>query len=124
MINLDEILSSPSLTEGRTYKQVLQRAYAYVEPHDQWTQGTFARDDCGVSVKPRDPRAMCWCLMGAIACSSNAYGLIPPAIIKYLTSMKDYLYPDRFDSVGSMNDYLDHASVLAFLKVCVDNIPD
>lgn len=134
MINLDVLLGTPALTSGQTYKQVLQRALVFIEPQDQWTQNAFARDDSGHWVKPRDPRAMCWCLMGSIAHCSNELGLIPPQLIKYMTAMKDHFYPSHvddsgnevggFDSLGTMNDYLDHASVLGFLRACIDNIPD
>lgn len=32
-----------------------------------WTQGSAAHDQHGNCVEPRDPRATCWCILGAIA---------------------------------------------------------
>jgi hypothetical protein len=45
---------------------VLRRARALIADPARWTEGRLARDAAGRSVKPNDPRATQWCVVGAI----------------------------------------------------------
>lgn len=133
MVDLDALVAdTPRLTGGRSYKQVLADARSLLDEEGRWTQGTFARAELGVPVKPIDPTARCWCLLGAVARCSNEYGIIPPQLLNYLTEsvharfgfVEHELYTDgtpipRFVTIGDMNDYLDHAGIIAFLDECI-----
>lgn len=44
-----------------------RRVRALLAEPERWTQTYLARDANGVGVNTRDPRAACWCLMGAIS---------------------------------------------------------
>lgn len=44
--------------------QILNEAAAYI--HRGWVKGEFAEDADGNGVEPTSPRAVCWCLAGAI----------------------------------------------------------
>jgi hypothetical protein len=115
-IDLDALTSnSLALTNGRTYRQVLVDARTLIGKHENWTQGAFARDPRGGGVRPKDPGACCWCLLGAVAVSSNPFGLIPPPLMQYLDHYMHELYGDRFSNLGEMNDYIDHEGTLRFL---------
>lgn len=37
-----------------------------LEAPERWTQGTYSKSESGDSVYPRNPAAVCWCLLGAI----------------------------------------------------------
>jgi hypothetical protein len=125
MINIDHLMATPgSLTMGRTYKQVLVDARNLIAVRDRWTQEAHARDSEGHNVRPRDPRARCWCLLGAVAWSSNELGIIPPPLLTFIESMVPYhCGKDRFMGPGSMNDYFNHESVLSFLDHAIDQFP-
>ncbi|WP_158877015.1 DUF6197 family protein [Antarcticirhabdus aurantiaca] len=43
-----------------------------------WTQGATARDAEGFRCVPRDPRAECWCLLGAAVAVAVAKGITDP----------------------------------------------
>jgi hypothetical protein len=123
MLNLDELTKNPlQLTEGRSYKQVLEDSYFLIYPEERWTQGCHARDKRGEGVKPGSTDAVCWCLLGSVARSSNRFALIPGPLLTFLEEMCVHLYQDRFQSVGALNDYLDHESVLVFLKACINQL--
>lgn len=133
MIDINKLMGTGALTEGQTYKQILQRARHHIEDPNRWTQRAFARNGMGFTVKPRDEHACCWCLLGSVAFCSNSFGLTPPPLLRYMEDMMKHLYGDRFDphketddigTIGKMNDYVDHEEVLFFLKACIDNIPD
>lgn len=55
--------SEPSLT---SVMQVLASASELLADPAKWTQGTLARDASGKSVSIEDPRAVCFCSLGAI----------------------------------------------------------
>lgn len=116
MISLDHLVANPSsLTGGASYRGVLERARGLLGEHERWAQGVFARDVNGVPVKPRDPGACCWCLLGAIAACSNELGISPPALLRYLEETMHFTYKDQFATLGEMNDYVSHELILAFL---------
>lgn len=42
-----------------------------------WTKGVLARNADDFEVEPRDPRAACWCLAGAVTKVAGDYIVIP-----------------------------------------------
>lgn len=117
MISIDALMQSDALTNGRTMTDILSSAYQRIQDPSRWTQNCYARNSERRMVKPIDPSACCWCLLGAIAVESNGYGFIPPTIDRYLTQRMAEQYESYgFSSLGEMNDYFDHATVLQFLQ--------
>lgn len=125
MINLDQIMATPgSLTCGQTYEIVLRRTRERLADPENWTQEAHARDEYGHPVKPRSPRACCWCLLGGVAWASNGLGIIPPPLLVFLEEMMIHVFgPDKFASVGAMNDYVSHDVVLNFLDTSLSQFP-
>ena len=125
MINIDAMMATPgSLTRGRTYKQVLIDAREHISDINRWTQQAYARDEEGNNVRPRDPKACCWCMLGAVAYCSNDVGIIPPPLLSFLEQMVPFhCGKDKFVGPGSMNDYYNHESVLSFLDHAIDLFP-
>lgn len=115
-ISLDYLIANPSiLTGGMSYRQVLERARSLLSDQDRWAQGVFARDRNGVQVKPRDPNACCWCLLGAIAICSNELGISPPDLLRYLDGLMHFMFQDQFSNLGELNDYVSHELIIEFL---------
>lgn len=120
-MNLDTLVADAGLmTNGRSYRDVILGAYQLIEDPERWLQGTFARGVDGHDVTPVDPRACRRCVLGAVACSSNELGFIPPPLMRFLDQMLVHLYKDQFASVGEMNDYVSHSLVLEYLRACLD----
>lgn len=83
--------------------------------------GAPACDDQGNRVKPLDPRATHWCLVGAIAKFSPG-GLIPYNILRHIDACyvefdpilsKDFTFSDLYDQVFS------HEQVLQFFDFLI-----
>ena len=53
--------------------EVLRAARGRIEVPERWTKGKFAKNECGQEVYYRDPKAACWCTMGAICAVTNCY---------------------------------------------------
>jgi hypothetical protein len=51
---------------------VLERAAALIEPPGAWTQGEYARNECGSPRAWDDPDAACFCARGAIYRASRS----------------------------------------------------
>jgi hypothetical protein len=49
-----------------TVADILNKAADLIEPEGAWTQGAWQRGRSGREVKPDSPRAVCWCVGGAI----------------------------------------------------------
>lgn len=117
MISLDSFVATPgALTRGNSYKSILERAFSILKDPERWTQGGHARAPDGELVKPKDPRACKWCLLGAVAIESNELAMIPPPLMRFLDQMVAYIYGDKFVSVGEMNDYIDHDLLIDFMS--------
>lgn len=117
MIQLDAIRLTPgALTGGATWKEILVRVRVRLADPDRWTQSAFAREiDHRTLVKPGDPRACCWCLLGAIARESNPYFISPPDLLSYLDGQRSKIHGEKFNSLAELNDYVDHQTLLEFL---------
>ena len=119
-IDLDAMVSTPSfLTEGKTYKQVVEKVRFILSDGSRWTQKAFARDRSGQPTETTNPSACCWCLLGAFAVSSNSMGFTPPPLLKFLQQMLVFHYGEQFGSLGEFNDYVSHKILLEFLDTCL-----
>lgn len=120
MIDLDNLVANPGLlTGGRSYAQVLTDVRNLLADQDKWNQGTFAVDVEGAPVGPTNPNACRWCLLGALARCSSDLGITPPQLLRYVQDMMHFKYQDKFATVGEMNDYIDHSSLLIFIDQCL-----
>lgn len=125
MINIDYLMATPgALTGGRTYEEVLAAARERIADPDRWTQEAHARTQGCVPCRPRDPKAHCWCMLGAIAYESNSHGIIPPPLTTFLQDVMVWKFgKDKFSGLGPMNDYLSHTHVLDFMDTALDQFP-
>jgi hypothetical protein len=94
-----------------TTLETLKAARQTLTPLEAWTKGDNARDQDGARVDPQDPRATCWCLIGAIAMQGH-YSSVASYEIRQ-TLVKD----GRCDSIAAFNDDPDttHDDVLGLL---------
>lgn len=60
-----------SSSEALKPSEVLAKAADLIEPEGAWTQREYARDSNGAYTTSRDPRAVCWCALGAIIRASD-----------------------------------------------------
>lgn len=122
-VDLDALLGSPgALTGGRTFKEVLDSAIELIADPSRWTQKAHARDEQGRNVKPRDPRAVCWCGIGALAKCSNVYGIVHPEMLRYLDNFVEWKHPNLFDGFQDFQDYFRHDIVIALLREASSNM--
>jgi len=72
---------------------------------ERWTQHAMARDHHGLKTDPKDPKAVCWCLMGAvIKCYESEKGEI-------VKKLQEQIY-----SLFAFNDNSSHEMVLKLVK--------
>jgi hypothetical protein len=113
----------PATVQARPLNDVLRDARELLSVEDRWVQNALAVSVARyydprnytpslTRVKPTDPEAARWCLLGAVAKYSNAIGLVPPSTLQYL----DHLATRHGRvSIEELNDNVDHAGLLAFL---------
>ena len=105
--------------DRRVVHQVLRRVLVRIGTRPRWTQCVFARDRFGSAVHPRDPRAVRWCVSGAVA---REVPNVPPIMFGLQTRVEDELCRAAkaagfSRSMISINDSLDgYPAVLAILK--------
>jgi hypothetical protein len=58
--------------------------------------------------------------LGGVALYSNQWGIIPPQLLTHLEEEQLRQHGPRFASVGQMNDYVSHASILDFLARVIE----
>ncbi len=108
----EDLLNNEALLEGQTMYTVLAKAYTLLLDEARWARHAFARDVEGRIVKPGDPSARCWDIQGAIAVSSNKWGILHPCFMQLLDRLaKDY----DFDNYNEMNDGVEHVDALRIL---------
>ena len=92
------------------------RALLYAK--ERWTQGTFAKDAEGHPIWSQNPKAHCWCLLGAIhkVCPESSIGPMSDYIRSVLKLGND--------SLATWNDAASHIEVKIMLNIAVDLHPD
>lgn len=82
-----------------------------LEAPERWTKLAFARNVDGNGVPPRDSKAICWCLTGAMIKIAPA---CPPFDIEaaVLPMMHRVIAVTNCTALTAFNDDSDHATVL------------
>jgi hypothetical protein len=99
------------------YKDQFEAVYQLIEKPERWTKGWFARTEAGEKVAPRDPRAVCWCVEGALCKILNL-----PTITTAGVDARNEL-ECAYDLDATYNDNRTHADVLALLKRAIERAP-
>lgn len=101
---------------SKTTKQILIEARERISKEENWTKGTMARDTNGYEVGARDPKATCWCSLGAIRAATNE-------------GWADAAYRGFEAVVGNLtivefNDFSTHEQVLAAFDKAIAACPE
>jgi hypothetical protein len=95
---------------------ILRKARSIIEKPENWTQGTFARDESGNAVNPRASAAVCYCSRGALNHVTGGDGVYDGEAYDVLLS----LLSDDYLGVADFNDTNTHAEVLALFDRAID----
>lgn len=100
-----------------TLKAVRRR----LEKPEAWTKGSNARDEDGLSRDPSSPKAVCWCLNGAIWRESTVRGF---TLLADRDRVRDALGFRMYTDVAEWNDeeYRTHAEVLARIDQAIEKV--
>lgn len=77
-----------------------------LESPERWTREAVARDSKGLSTYAEDPKAVCWCLAGAIL---KCY---PEGFVAIMDTFRRLTK----EPIGPWNDAHSHADVLSMVK--------
>lgn len=102
-----------------TTAEILRASLELLEDPDHWTQGVFARDRAGNSVKPWDPDACRWCMEGA----PEKVGFGHPHAVDVTTRLlNDALGRGTNTNAAHYNDATGrrHSEVLAVIRRAID----
>jgi hypothetical protein len=93
--------------------EILRAAKALIEDPDHWVQGTYARpyreaDPVNNHLMGNDPRATCWCSMGALQKALDGFS-IDESWLKYEKTLNKITEPV---SMLTYNDTHTHAEVM------------
>jgi len=108
----DNVSTKPVYTETKLLNlaEYLKAARSLIESPENWTQGTFARNKSGETVRELDPNAVCFCSVGALLRAK--YDLKISKENLPLNTALDYLQTFTNDSVEVYNDSRPHHKVL------------
>jgi hypothetical protein len=97
-----------------TVAEALRAAAALIEPPGAWTKDAFARDDRGHPLSAMSPKAVCWCVHGAL-CNVAQPTLVQDA----LEALFEF---GRIQSVWAWNDapHISQDHVVATLRGAAD----
>jgi hypothetical protein len=100
----------------KTTKEILVEARALIEHPANWTQGELAHDRCGYKAHPNEPRAVCWCAIGALkkVCDGN-YFVERTARVVLDNQARSMFGEDVVDA----NDRRTHSQVLAIFDEAI-----
>ena len=120
-IPAEELLErSLPLMGGQTPQNVLLRALWVLRDPNRWTPLHRAEDHQGKSVAVNDPRAHKWCLEGAVAMASNAWGILPQYFMKLLDEVSLELY--REEAVNCLEEYCYHGHIVQVLLRAIERV--
>lgn len=103
---------------GKQINPLLKPVYELLKDPKRWTKRTYARDCHGLPVFSRSPKAVKWCLLGAISICDNAASV---------ENMLD-VYIQSISSFSGVVDYNDspnmtHEKILRLLEnVSISNL--
>lgn len=114
---------------------VLEGTRELLSNKNRWTAYCSAKDAEGMSVSPNDPKACCWCLMGALIKVSHDTGA-PQQIIACRTSeftACDYLHQSIQDVASAhkwpkravpsdVNDILGYEAVMRLIEIAISRV--
>jgi hypothetical protein len=102
----------------KSIKQVLIEARTLISSRRRWTKYALARDKHDLVVPPTDPKAKCFCSLGAIekVCGPNAVlrGAAQNRIQRAMSRAES-----GFCSIASVNDYRGHAATLKMFDIAI-----
>lgn len=101
----------------KTTKEILVEARALISNEENWTQGTFARENKASTfgLDEQDPRASCFCSHGALSRSAGLYVLCNEPSYLALRNAMD-------GSIHIFNDNHTHAEVLAAFDAAINSL--
>lgn len=104
---------------------LIRRVRARLDKPEHWTRGSFARDAKGNAVVATDPKATCWCLVGAFLVESP--DPVNPINSHMATQRASKIVTiDRGSNSGSsvvtFNDGASHAEVIALLDRSIERL--
>ena len=84
---------------------VLNAAADLLEKPGAWTQGEMARDESGSGVEERDPKAQCWCVIGAVArATTDLTGWVSNTYVEARTTLALAVGTDADGGIPDWND--------------------
>ena len=112
---------------------VLQKARHKIKDEQNWTQGTFARDERGNPVETKSELAVRWCAMGAIeSCTDDrrTIGDIEKILKDIVEADSGYMGSDAdnadFPSISSFNyfndQYATHKDILGVFDRALEKV--
>lgn len=107
------------MTLDQTYQIVrrqLVAARALIAEPNRWTRFKYAKRADGKEVQPGDPRAVCWCSMGALYSVHTSHEVTELA--------RNTLRAAVGRGVASFNDSSVHADVLKMFDDAIASIPE
>ena len=105
-------------------KEILIAARAKIEQPECWTQMAFAKTALRNKAKVDSPRAVCWCILGAICAVTNSKpGLLDVASYRLIANAIGV--PPYSENVVNWNDERarTHAEVLAAFDRAIEDAP-
>ena len=92
--------------------RILEAARARISDPEAWIKGNVAKARDGAVCAAEDPRAVQWCVLGAVHAEPGSISWLYPCLDP----------PDGFGSLGSYNDHPDttHEDILGFLDQAID----
>ncbi len=112
-----------ALMGGQHPRTILRRAIEILSVPEQWTRFASASDEFGNHVRPEDPRAVAWCIEGAISVASNRFGIVPPYFMLILDRVAQDDYESPCVTLLEQSAALDHQRLMTFLGKVMDRLP-
>ena len=103
--------------------EIFEEARELISVPERGTQHSVARDNESNSVRFDSPRAVCWCIAGALALTSHKNGvkLTGPiaSILREVQNILESLEPGTNAWIGFFNDTHTHAQALQLLDKAI-----
>jgi hypothetical protein len=121
--NIDEFFHRCNLLmEGQAPIDIIRRTLEILREPEQWTATARARDEYGNHVAPYDPRAVCWCIEGAVSMACNRFGIMPPYLMLILDEVASTQYGCPTVTLFEMGLQDNHWRVVKFLEQVIERL--